>query len=61
MLPQEVLGWSFVGIGACLAGVSASIVGGHMVFGIVFAFNSSLRSFLSLAYADNLALVNPRR
>ena len=103
---DEVLGWSFEGIGAflaawiigygmvqsvaprllrrstgsvgaeigaartwalVLAGVSAliaiavaldfattvAIVGGLIVFGIVFALNSSLHSFLILAYADN--------
>ena len=33
--------------------VSAMIVGGLVVFGVVFALNSSLHSFLILAYADD--------
>ena len=33
--------------------VTAAIVGGLVVFGIVFALNSSLHSFLVLAYADD--------
>jgi hypothetical protein len=34
-------------------GVTVAIVGGLLVFGVVFALNSSLHSFLILAYADD--------
>ena len=33
--------------------VTAAIVGGHIVFGVVFAMNSSLHSFLVLAFSDD--------
>jgi len=49
-----------VGVSALIAiavtldvATTAAIVGGLIVFGIVFALNSSLHSFLILAYADN--------
>jgi len=34
-------------------GVTVAVVGGLLVFGVVFALNSSLHSFLILAYADD--------
>ncbi len=39
-----------VGVGLCLC---LAIVGGLVVFGVVFAVNSSLHSFLILAYSEN--------
>ncbi len=35
------------------AGVTVAIVGGLLVFGVVFALNSSLHSYLILAYSDD--------
>jgi len=35
------------------AGVTVTIVGGLLVFGVVFALNSSLHSYLILAYSDD--------
>ena len=35
------------------AGTSVAIVGGLLVFGVVFAMNSSLHSYLILAYSDD--------
>ncbi len=40
----------FVGVDV---GTTVAIVGGLVVFGVVFAMNSSLHSFLVLAYADD--------
>ena len=34
-------------------GVSVAVVGGLIVFGVVFAVNSSLHSYLILAYSDD--------
>ena len=34
-------------------GVTGAIVGGLVIFGVVFALNSSLHSFLVLAFADD--------
>ncbi len=41
-----------VGVGGD-AGTSVAIVGGLLVFGVVFALNSSLHSYLILAYSDD--------
>ncbi len=54
--------WALVlgAVSAAIAGlvaldlaVTAAVVGGLVVFGVVFAMNSSLHSFLVLAYADD--------
>lgn len=54
--------WSLVLVGVSVAiaiavaagfATTAAVVGGLIVFGIVFALNSSLHSFLILAYADS--------
>ena len=54
--------WSFVlgVISAAIAlvvaldvGITVAVVGGLVVFGVVFALNSSLHSYLILAYADD--------
>jgi predicted MFS family arabinose efflux permease len=41
---------------ACNAATTVAVVGGLAVFGLVFALNSSLHSFLVLAYADDDAI-----
>lgn len=54
--------WAFVLLVVCTViallvslewGVTGAIVGGLVVFGVVFALNSSLHSFLVLAFADD--------
>ena len=54
--------WALVLLVVCTAiavlvslewGVTGAIVGGLVIFGVVFALNSSLHSFLVLAFADD--------
>jgi predicted MFS family arabinose efflux permease len=44
---------AIAGLVALDVAVTAAVVGGLVVFGVVFAMNSSLHSFLVLAYADD--------